>query len=84
MATKTIESIQPFESLGSMRTKERADIDSAMQVGAILAVSGFDPKRWEHVRFCLWKDAVPPTTVSTTIYSVLHVSAPKGTVPFLR
>lgn len=83
-ATRMVEAIYPFESLSSTREAERSATDAALQGGALLAISGFDVKIWQRARFCLWRDEVSAWDPHTTVYNVLHTSAPHGTQPFVQ
>lgn len=82
-ATRVVEPMYPFDSLGSTREIERSATDAAIQRGALFAISGFDFNTWRRVRFCLWRDEISSSELHTTAYSVLHTSAPRGTQPFI-
>lgn len=83
-ATRVVEPMHAFDSLGATRDAERAVVDAALDRGAIFAFSGFDPKTWQRVRFCLWQDELAAPETHATSYNVLYISAPTGTAPFIR
>ncbi len=85
-ATQTVDVIDAFVSLSALREEELVAANTALQRGAMLAVSGIDPKTWQRVRFCLWPDAAALNDTAalphTTTYNVLHTSASSGCLPF--
>jgi hypothetical protein len=82
LATRSIEQVGSFDSLHSMREAEQSATEAALRNGALLVMSGFDPKTWQRVRFCLWPEHIAAADARTTCYNVLHTSAPTGTDPF--
>jgi hypothetical protein len=83
-ASRAVEPMNAFDSLNSTRKIERSATDAALQRGALFAISGFDSKTWQRVRFCLWPDEISASDPHTTGYNVLHTSAPQGTELFIQ
>jgi Transposase, Mutator family/Domain of unknown function (DUF4865) len=49
-----------------------------------VAISGFDSKAWQRVRFWSWPDEISASDPHTTDYNVLRTSAPQGKEPFIQ
>jgi Domain of unknown function (DUF4865) len=76
-ATRRVEPIAPFESLALLRERALESLAQAQRAGALLVVTGLDPKSWQRVLFCLWAHPGAAMTPDTVGYQVLHVSAPQ-------
>lgn len=76
LATRTVESIDPSQSLTDLTEALVGETTaSAQRVGVNCTATGIDPSTWQLVRFTLWSGRIPDG-VPGDQYVVLHVSQP--------
>jgi hypothetical protein len=70
--------LEPFCDLANLARDEAQQAEQAIaQQGALLALTVLEPTHWFLLRFRLLA-TLPPQSVSTDRYEVLHVSCPAG------
>ncbi|KJF72785.1 DUF4865 family protein [Agrobacterium arsenijevicii] len=72
-ATREVRPIAPYSDLAAQRDAATANARSAMQAGALAAITAFDPTKWLLLQFSLWP-MVPAATETMQTYTVGHVS----------
>jgi hypothetical protein len=75
-ASREIAPIAPYCDLAALRDSAMADARSAMERGALAAVTGFDPGGWTTVRLHLWRTPPQAEGDGFQLYAVGHMSLP--------
>ncbi|WP_266171018.1 DUF4865 family protein [Dyella subtropica] len=77
-ASRDITTIPPYTDLDALRQQESDAAQKDMAVGALAAVSAYDPTHWTLVRFRLWGELRPERIrEDRQLYEVGHVSMPQ-------
>lgn len=76
-ATRDIAPIAARTTLSTLRDEEEANVQTDLDLGALAAISAYDPTTWTLLRFRLWSTAVSrPIGSDADVYEVGHVSQP--------